>query len=128
MGVGLIEILLQKRICFAVVAVNVFGDISDNFVTVCEGDVDMVERITGKKAYILEEKKRGNKKKDNTDDETYRRTIRDCRVLDLGGEDYRFFEGMKYRFDEIILDGGIGRVYELKDFSFKQYRNVAKNK
>ncbi|MGX7686790.1 hypothetical protein ACWA1C_06460 [Flectobacillus roseus] len=100
--IGLIDILLQKRICFVVIAANAFGGYTDNFIVVHENDAGQIERISGLRA------RSGG--------------ARDCRTIDLEGDDYKSFKRNHERFESYAIEGGIGRVYELVGNNFKDYR------
>ncbi len=96
---NLIEYLLQKRICFAVVAANSFGGIADFFVIVHKSDYERVKDRFCKS-----------------------HTYRDCHTHDLEGEDYKAFKRLQETFVSKDLENDNGSAYELKDNSFAQHR------
>lgn len=96
---NLIEYLLQRRVCFAVIGANSFGGFSDFFVIVYKQDYNKVEERF-KKSH----------------------TYRDCLTHDLEGEDYKAFKRLQETFVSQNLESDNGSAYELKGNSFAKYR------
>lgn len=96
---NLIEYLLQKRVCFAVIGANSFGGFSDFFVIVHKIDYEKI-KDRFKKSH----------------------TYRDCLTHDLEGEDYKAFKRLQQTFVSKDLDEDDGSAYELRGNSFAQYR------
>ena len=96
---NLIEYLLQKQVCFAVVGANSFGGISDFFVIVHDTDYKHVKDRFCKSHFF-----------------------RGCYMADLEGNDYKAFKSLQAKvFNEKDL-GQHGTAYELKGSSFSEYR------
>lgn len=126
---GFISLLLQRQVCFAVIAAQSFGEILDYSVVFHENDLVMVRDTI---LVLNQERKMEHQKLRKVERERnplrpmkeFPTFLMDCYSVDLMGSDFLDFKRQYKEFVEQPLKGRIGWVYELREQSFKHYRDV----
>lgn len=126
---GFISLLLQRQVCFAVIAAQSFGEILDYSVVFHENDLVMVKDtmlVLNQERKMEHQKLRKAVRERNPLQriKEFPTILMDCYSVDLLGSDFLDFKRQYKQFVEQPLEGRIGWVYELREQSFKHYRDV----